>query len=310
MEAALPAPTPAPNPLPGLRGWLAANWKPILGAVLGSLISAVAARYGIPIAPQIVTVDRATENPADRPPAAQLTPDTPIDYEGAPYEAPNFRHPDPLHAAGHAGPLEANGDGKKWPVKTIPYWIDFRGSEAIRPAVTREAVKASFRTAWTWWAEQVDVEPVEVPTEAEALVKHRFGPLDGASGTLAWSYLADGTTRPKEQMYDTAERWVFGPPASGQVSFPTVAAHEIGHVLALGHDDPQAPALMRPSYSASIPREQERDVARLVALGYGRRAPTAPPGGTNDLLSFPVKAKASDLAEALKKAGWGVKPPE
>lgn len=234
------------------------------------------------------------------PPPPQAGPQSAaVDYEGCPYEAPGF------HVATPDGPQHAEGDGRPWPQRRITYWIDFRETEKLNPPVSRDAIRQAFRQAWLWWADGVEIEPVEVPTEGEALVRHRFGTIDGGLGTLAWSYLSDGTLRPKEQKYDVAERWTPGAPAANLLSMPAVMAHEIGHVLGLGHDDPAAPALMRPSYSASIPREQPRDVARLVALGYAAKPkPPAPPPG--EFLTFPVQARTADVIDSLKKAGYTV----
>lgn len=228
---------------------------------------------------------------------------SPIDYEGVPYEVPGFEHEGHDHAI-----AEANGDGKRWPTASLTYWIDMRGTDRIRPALSESAIREAFRAAWGWWCEEVAITATEVPTESQALIRHRFGTVDGPSGTLAWSYLADGTMRPKEQRYDVSERWTSGMPAPNLLSLRTVAAHEIGHVLGLGHDDINAPALMRPSYSANIPREQPRDIDRLFSLGYQKRIRGGGAGG-DGLLAFPVTAKASDLADALKKSGWKVEPP-
>ena len=91
------------------------------------------------------------------------------------------------------------------------------------------------------------------------------------------------------------------------MSLRTVWCHEIGHSLGLGHDAANAVAVMRPSYTASIPREQERDIMRMVGLGYKRRE-KVPPAPT-DLITFPISAKTDDVADALRKAGFTVSKP-
>ena len=58
---------------------------------------------------------------------------------------------------------------------------------------------------------------------------------------------------------------------------------------------------MRPTYSASIPREQERDIQSMVALGYRRRQ-KVPPAPT-DVLTFPVQVKTDDVIQSLRNAG-------
>lgn len=216
----------------------------------------------------------------------------PINYEGARY---------------HGEPEHVEQNGRPWPTKRITYWIDYSTVPQLRPALSSEAVSAAFRQAWGWWSESLDIEPQEVSDPSQALVRIRFEKMDGPNGVLAESYLADGTLNPKTQRYDASERWTVGPPASGLLSLPTVACHEIGHVLGLGHDDATAPAVMRPVYSAALPREQARDIDRMVQLGYARRA-KAPPGNT-DTLQFPVTAKTDDVIQALQKNGFQVTKP-
>lgn len=278
MTPTTTAPT-TPTPCRGWRALLA----PYVPWLLFAVSTTIAGWLGLrpppapAAAPQPVPV---------LPAAAELS--TPVEYEGARYEGGGESH------AAHA---EANG--RPWPVRRITYWVDYVAARQIRPALSDEQVRAAFWQAWSWWAEGLTIDPAEVVRPDEALVRIGFARIDGGLGILAWSDLADGTLRPKQQQYDTAERWTAGPPAPGLLSLPAVAAHEIGHVLALGHDDADAAALMRPSYTALIPRPQPRDFSRLVALGYQPRASPAPA----DLISFPVRASAQDLKDALRKAG-------
>ncbi len=257
--------------------------------LLGWLTSAIqAVRNGQPVPPPPVT-----QVPA---PFVGEQPDVPINYEGARY------HGTEAHGLAH---IEASG--RPWPTKNITYWVDYSTVPQLRPALSNDMVSAAFKQAWNWWAEGLDIEPQEVTDPSAALVTIRFEKMDGPNGVLAESYLADGTLNPKTQRYDSSERWTVGPPASGLLSLPTVACHEIGHVLGLGHDDPTAPAVMRPVYSASLPREQARDYSRMIALGYKKRI--AAPTGPVDVLSFPVQAKTTDVIDSLKKAGFTVTKP-
>ena len=211
-----------------------------------------------------------------------------IDYEGC------FFHGSPDHQ-------HVEASGRAFPTRSIPYWID-RASTGDGYAAIARAV----RWAWMPWAERLDIEPAEVDSEGAALVRIRFGPIDGPSGILAQSTLSDGTGRPVSQKYDSAENWIDGTPSAGFVSMSIVACHELGHALGLGHDDAGADAILRPQYTARIPRATERDISRAVSIGYQRRpAPTT----SDPLLSFPVQAKASDVSDALKRAGWRVDRP-
>lgn len=63
-----------------------------------------------------------------------------------------------------------------------------------------------------------------------ANIYSRSGKIDGAGGTLAWSYLPCGATRTSrmEQLYDDREKW------SVALLLNTVM-HEIGHAIGLPH---------------------------------------------------------------------------
>lgn len=246
------------------------------------VVTTVAAYFGLPaVQPALQPLLRGQEEP--------------IDYEGAAF------HGD------HHEPVAVPA---RWPTDRITYSVDYNSARNLSPPLSGDAIRTAARLATAWWAESLALEFVEV--DAGGLIPIRFEAIDGPQGVLAEAFLANGTLSPKPMRVDSAERWTAGPPAPNLLSLPTVICHELGHSLGLGHDNTTAMAVMRPSYTSSIPREQPRDISRMVQLGYARRIGPPPPpgsGGTADLLTFPVSAKAGDLAEALKKAGYGVTPP-
>ncbi len=297
-----------PTPPPA-RDW-SAVWAKVrtpLIVLLVALAGAVAERYGLD--PRVVEVLVPVLVPAPAPPAELVADAVPIDYEGLPYDGGREHGAEALHH--HEGEAEA----LRWPTDRVTYSIDYASARRVRPPLTDDAVRAAARTAWGWWSESITVDFVEVPHGSPAMVPVSFARIDGPGGVLAKAYLANGTLSPKPMVFDVDEYWTPGPPAAGRISLPTVWCHEGGHTLGAGHDAANAPAVMRPAYTAQFPREQPRDVDRMVAeLGYARRPPRPAdpglPGGTAAVVAFPVSAKLSDLVDAVRKAGGTAEPPK
>jgi len=251
--------------------------------LLIAAVTTVFNRYGIPL-------------PPIEPPPAPLVDLSPFDYENCPF-----------HGAGdheHVGERQA----ARWPIERLTYSVDYASARGLNPPLSDEAVRGGVRLGFSWWSEHLHLEFVEVPHgTAGTHIPIRFEPMDGPGGTLAEAYLADGTTRPKPMRLDSRERWTAGLPAPNTVSIPTVICHEGGHSLGSGHDAGNAPAIMRPTYSSSIPREQPRDIDRMVnELGYRRREKVPPP--QSDIFEFKVTARKEDVFKALDAAGLKVVP--
>lgn len=98
------------------------------------------------------------------------------------------------------------------------------------------------------------------------------GPIDGASGTLAWSELPPGDDRMLKQKYDTAEKWRTA--AGSGIDLVAVVCHELGHAIGLPHAAQSAPDLMAPYYKPEVSSPGAGDIARIQKL-YG--PPVVPP---------------------------------
>ncbi|TXH99566.1 MAG: matrixin family metalloprotease [Rhizobium sp.] len=260
-----------------------------LAALLAALMGALGNDQMAPT--KTVTV----EVPSAAPMGAELAP---VDYEGCRFHGDHDDH----------APQALAAQAARWPTDRITYSIDYASARGMNPPLSDAAIQQAARTAFGWWAEHLAIEFVEVSHGTPGTsIPCRFERIDGPAGVLAEAYLADGTNNPKPLRLDSSERWTVGPPATNQVSCPTVWCHEIGHSLGCPHDAQNAPAVMRPTYTASIPREQERDIARMVQLGYKRR-PKVPPAPT-DVLQIPVQLKVDDVVTGLKGLGFTVTKP-
>lgn len=288
-----PTPAPAP-PEPRSLGRFWAAYRSVLIPALFAIAGAVAGYLGVPTK----YIEVVKEVIRDGPLPVSADPTGPIDYEGLRFHGVEDEH--------EHGPHHLHAQEARWPTDRITYGIDYASARGTNPPLSDEAVRNEARIAFGWWSEHLRVEFVEVPF-AEAMIPNNFARIDGPGKVLARAYLADGTNRPKPLTLDASERWVAGPGAANQVSLRTVWCHEIGHSLGLDHDADNAPAVMRPTYTAAIPREQERDIARAVRLGYARREKLPP--APSDVLTFPAQAKADELADALRKAGFTVAKP-
>ena len=69
-------------------------------------------------------------------------------------------------------------------------------------------------------------------------------------------------------MFDAAEDWTLTPSEQG-ILFRAVCAHEIGHLLGLGHSQFKG-ALMYPYYSEHIETPQEQDDIPRIQRLYGK----------------------------------------
>ena len=314
-DSPAPAPTdtppragdsPAPAPTPAAEQPWQVRYAPLIRRavlwVVGVVAAYILARLGVP--PEVIQVPVEVPGPVrvievePAQPVPMRDAGVPIDYEGLPIDG----------GAPH-GAEGVEQSGRRWPVDRITWSFDYASARGLASPLSEDAIRAFMKQALGWWAEGLAVEWAEVAHGSKVHIQCRFDRIDGPGRTLAYAFLADGTERTKELVFDISERWTAGPPAPNMVSAPTVAAHEIGHAMGLGHDDQGAPALMAPIYTAKVPRELPRDLERMVALGYKRRVvdPTVPGvGGTARLITFPVQAKEDDVVGALKKLGYKV----
>lgn len=168
--------------------------------------------------------------------------------------------------------LEASPAISRWPSPDIRWHVTnpggFHGLDA-------SAVLAAFRWAWGEWAKVCGIRPAESAAGPHVLIECAL--IDRPGDVLAWSELADGTSRQKRQRYDSQEPWVSvqGPGVpSMMIDLGRVACHEIGHVLGIPHI--ARGNLLQPLYSPAIWTPQRGDIAEAQAR-YGPPLPDVPP---------------------------------
>jgi len=142
----------------------------------------------------------------------------------------------------------------------------------------RNAVREAFRI----WADYANLNFTEVANNADIVIlwgagNHGDGfPFDGMNGVLAHAFFPppDGGAFSGDIHFDDDEQWTMDerPVPSGQpIDLVTVAAHEIGHALGLGHSNVNC-ALMNPFYTGSHRYLAQDDIDGIRAI-YGNRSP-------------------------------------
>jgi len=150
--------------------------------------------------------------------------------------------------------------------------------------IAGDGERQAVRNALALWAAVTPLTFTERPISAGADIVILWGsgqhgdgnPFDGQNGVLAHAF----TPEDGDAHFDDAEVWTLSTRTSGAqpIDLTTVAAHEIGHSLGLGHSG-DASALMYPYYRASHRYLGSDDVAGIKALYPGGR-PWLSLGGT------------------------------
>lgn len=182
---------------------------------------------------------------------------------------------------------------------------------------------ATIRAAFARWESVGNFDFVEVQSPAAADIYVIFDELSGrSSGTigLASTYYIGSQIQESYISFDLGRRYqvldgsvytVGTSPASGTLSLYTLALHEIGHALGLGHED-DFDTIMNSYDAPSITDLTSDELAGIVAI-YGSKggAPTTPTTPTDDYAgstatsgTLAVGGSVSGSIESASDSDW------
>lgn len=166
--------------------------------------------------------------------------------------------------------------GRKWSTNNLRYaFQNFTADLSNQDAM--QAVEQAFAL----WAAETPLRFNRVALAAAPEIIIRFvsgdhgdgSPFDGSGGVLAHAFFPPTPPNPPTPIqgdahFDDAETWTITvPPPAGRFDLVTVAAHEFGHSLGLGHSD-VAGALMAPFYGGPHRFLHSDDIMGIQSL-YG-----------------------------------------
>ena len=166
--------------------------------------------------------------------------------------------------------------GRRWATTNLRYAF-----QNFTPDVADASIVVAIEQAFALWAAYTPLRFSRVSLTAgpEIIIQFVAGdhadgsPFDGPSGVLAHAFFPSVPPAPPTPImgdahFDETETWTVAvPPGAGTIDLVTVAAHEFGHSLGLGHSAVNS-ALMAPFYGGPHRFLDADDIAGITSL-YG-----------------------------------------
>ena len=174
-------------------------------------------------------------------------------------------------------PADFAADGRKWTDGKVTY-----GFANSSPDLANSRERGIIAQALGLWGGVAKVFPQEVATGGDPCapnIRILFGAgehgdgfaFDGLNGVLAHAFFPppNGNCFAGDAHFDEAETWTSPTSGGGGIDLATVAAHEFGHSLGLGHSaDPNS--IMAPFYVGRRAFLSFDDIAGIISI-YGAK---------------------------------------
>lgn len=171
---------------------------------------------------------------------------------------------------------EFTNTGRRWPSTNLTY-----GFQEFSTDLSNGEVIQAIEQGLALWSAVTTLRFTRVPVTSSPDIIIRFVagdhgdgfPFDGASGVLAHAFFPPVPPSPPQPIqgdahFDEAESWtVTIPPPAGGFDLVTVAAHEFGHSLGLGHSSVTG-SIMEPFYGGPHRFLHSDDIAGIQSI-YG-----------------------------------------
>ncbi|XP_069134719.1 matrix metalloproteinase-19-like [Argopecten irradians] len=168
------------------------------------------------------------------------------------------------------GPQEYNAPGVRWGKKSVT-WNVINPSSQLPEGIQKNALRNAFK----YWSDVTPLQFRESNGKSDIEIKFTSGnhgdgranAFDGRGGVLAHAFFPGTDDINGDTHFDEGERWVYH--SNSGTELETVAAHEFGHALGLGHSSNPS-ALMAPYYRGYLPglRLHNDDIRGVQSL-YG-----------------------------------------